>query len=137
MNIYNEDAIFLTEESSRELVSSLLFDRQSIVLRDEFLSDIKDNITFLDNGDIVLDIPNIILDDNDSSASVNTVEKKQIETKEVTIKSSDVVVGAVYYSNADIQIFNRTSNGSSKYYIKKKAYQYNDNLNTKMLKYAS
>lgn len=137
MNIYNEDAIFLTKESSKEFVSSLLFDKQSVLLRDEFLSDIRDNIAFLDNGDIVFDVPDIILDDNDSSTSVNTTEKKQIQTKEVTIKSSDIEVGAVYYSNKDIQIINRTSNCSSIYYVEKQSHIFNENLNTKILKYAS
>ena len=137
MNIYNEDAIFLTKESSKELLSSLLFDEHSIMLRDEFLADIKDDISFLDNGDIILEVPDIIWDDNASSASVNTVEKRQIETKEITIVSNDMVVGTVYYSNVDVQIYDRTSNGSSKYYVQKRSHDFSNKVSTKTLKYAS
>lgn len=59
MNVYTDDTIFLSQSSTEKLLTTLLTDDDSLLLRDEFISDIQQNITFLDDGSIVVDVPEI------------------------------------------------------------------------------
>lgn len=83
MNIYNDDVVFLSEESAEALVSSLLFDREMLSLRDNFVSDIEQNMSILDNGNsIIVEVPDIELTDCKNYSQV----KASVNTKEIKIR---------------------------------------------------
>ena len=118
MNIYNDDAIFLSGEAANAFVSSLLLDRESLSLRDKFISDIEQNISFSDDGSsIVVDVPDIDLVDSESYVPVKTA----VCTREINIQVSTTMVVSTYYYDLNMQCYNKIdSDNHSKYVMSKK-----------------
>jgi len=117
MNIYNDDAIFLSAETAKAFVSSLRNDKESIFLRDEFISDIEQNIMFSDDGSITLDVPEIDLVGSENYMPI----KVAVNTKEINISVNVSMTVRAYYSNLAMQNYNRVnSTVYSKYNVAKK-----------------
>lgn len=118
MNIYNDDAIFLSEESTNTFVHSLTLNTENLSLRDRFVSDIEQNISFSEDGNsIVVDVPGIDFIDSENYMSV----KPAVRTKEINIIVSTERVANTYDHNIGMQCYNRSeSNSNSKYMLSKK-----------------
>lgn len=104
MNIYNNDAIFLSEESTRDFINTLMFDKDSLSRRDSFVSELVNNISFEDDGnEIIVDIPDIELTDEEIVKA-----EKRITTKNIDITIAKVMATNVYQCSGYVQAYNIT-----------------------------
>ena len=73
MNIYMEDTILLSRKSTEQLLTTLLTDNESLLLRDEFISDVQKNAVFFDDGSITVDIPKIELVEHENYETTKNI----------------------------------------------------------------
>lgn len=59
MNTYKDGTIVLTSDAEKRFLTTLLTDKESSMLRDRFVAEVQQTITFLDDGKIVVDIPEL------------------------------------------------------------------------------
>lgn len=118
MNIYNDDVIFLSEEYVNTFMSSLIADKESLSNRDDFIADIKQNISFFDNGSIVVDIPDIDFDNSGAYEPVQTV----VNTRKINISVNVSITLNTFYHGGTMRSYDGTlSDSDYKYSIKEKA----------------
>ena len=95
MNNYNDDTIILSAESVKTFMNSLLFDKESCIRRDNFIADIRNNVTFNADGSMVVDIPDIEFKVSKSFEPVETIvntQKAEISVNvSITLNASDYV----------------------------------------------
>lgn len=59
MNVYTDNAILLSQDSAEKLLATLVNDENHLLLRNKFVADIQQNITFLDGGSLVVEVEEI------------------------------------------------------------------------------
>lgn len=118
MNIYNDDVFFLSEEYVNTFMSSLIADKESLSNRDDFIADIKQNISFFDNGSIVVDIPDIDFGNSGAYEPVKTV----VNTRKMNISVNVSITLNTFYHGGTMRSYDGTlSDSDYKYSIKEKA----------------
>lgn len=114
MNIYSDDTIFLSKEATRDFLSSLLNDKESVSLRDEFLSGMEKRITFSDDGSsIEVEIPDLDFVDIEYNELLKTYVRTQ--NIEIQFESSDVL--GKFYECDSMQSYTRVSTDKSSRYV--------------------
>lgn len=130
MNVYTDDTISLSQNSAEKLLTTLLTDNNSLLLRDEFVSDVQQNITFLDDGSIVVDVPEIELVECENYEPVKTI----VGTKTISICVKNAVALNTYYQGISMHNYNQNAtNKKTKYAIKKITPHCTWQANTKQL----
>lgn len=117
MNIYNDDAILLSEQSTKAFLSSLITRKDSALLRDEFISNIRDSITISDDGEsIIVDIPDIELLDREGYTSIDRSKNVMVETNKIRISVNVSKTRYICYSNENMQQYGaETVNSATRY----------------------
>lgn len=134
MNVYDDDVISLSEDSARELLTTLLFDDSSLSLRNEFISDVQNNVSFLDNGNLIVDVPDVELIECENYEPINTI----VGTKEIRISiKSQMAIDTHYQGMAMHSYHQNERNNKTKYVVKHVAPLCHWQTNTKMLEKAS
>lgn len=132
MNIYNDDVILLSEQSTKTFLSSLITKNDSISLRDKFIANIKDNILISDNGEsIIVDIPDIEFIDKDGYANIDSAKSMVVETEKVQININISRSKHVYYCTENMQQYGtETIKNPTKYNPSRSAYGDGWNIST-------
>lgn len=112
MNIYKDTTIFLSSESTKNMIDSLRNNKESISLRDDFILGIEERISFCNDGSrIEINIPEVHLNTHEYSQPV------QVKlTTEHVVYSTNVATSSKYYQNEKIQLYRSASTkNDSKY----------------------
>ena len=130
MNVYRDDIVLLSQNSTEKLLATLLTDDNSIVLRNEFISDIQQNISYLDDGSIVVDVPEIDLIDCENYEHVNAT----FGTQTISIRIQDAKKLNTWDKDVFMHNYNQNEeNKKSKYVVKKTETNCTWKTNTKQL----
>jgi len=134
MNIYTEDAVVLTQNSAKRLLATLLSDNDSLSRRNAFISDVKQNMTILDNGRIIVDIPGINFFEHDGYEPVKTI----VGTKTVSILVKEEVSLSMRYSDVHMYCYNQNDTyKKTRYGMKNKTQENTWNTSTEQFDKAS